>query len=211
MTATPSGVIVDDLVLAELERLAGVPDERGDVGAEEVLAVAEADDERAVAAGADDDAGLVGVHREQREGARRGRLTTARIASVRSLDSRSYARREQVGGDLGVGLGRELDAVGQQLGLERVEVLDDAVVDQRELAVLAAAVRVGVGSVGPPWVAQRVCPMPVARRRQRLGVELRDEVGQLAGLLAGRDAAAVDQRDAGRVVAAVLQPGAGPP
>ena len=73
-----------DLVLAELERLAGVPDEGGDVGAEEVLAVAEADDQRAVAAGADDHAGLVGVHGQQREGARRGRSTTWRIASVRS-------------------------------------------------------------------------------------------------------------------------------
>ena len=35
--------------------------------AEEVLALAQPDDERAVAAGADDDAGAVGVHREQGE------------------------------------------------------------------------------------------------------------------------------------------------
>ncbi len=42
-----------DLVLAELERLAGVLDERRDVGADEVLALAEPDDERGVAAGGD--------------------------------------------------------------------------------------------------------------------------------------------------------------
>ena len=77
-------MIVDDLVLAELEGLAGVLDEGGDVGAEEVLAVAEADDERGVAAGADDDAGLVGVHGEQREGALEAAHDRARIASVRS-------------------------------------------------------------------------------------------------------------------------------
>ena len=49
--------------------MARVADEGGDVGAEVVGVVAEADDERAVAAGADDDAGLVGVDREEREGA----------------------------------------------------------------------------------------------------------------------------------------------
>ena len=38
--------------------VAGVLDERGDVGAEEVLAVTETDDERRVAAGADDDVRL---------------------------------------------------------------------------------------------------------------------------------------------------------
>ena len=69
MTVAPSGVIVDDLVLAELQRVAGVADERRDVGAEEVLAVAEADDQRAVAAGADDDARGVRVDGQQGEGA----------------------------------------------------------------------------------------------------------------------------------------------
>ena len=56
-----------DLVLAQLDRVAGVRDEGGDVAGEEVLAVADADDERGVAAGADDDVGLAGVDRDQRE------------------------------------------------------------------------------------------------------------------------------------------------
>jgi hypothetical protein len=55
------------LVLAELDGVAGVPDERGDVRAEEVLAVSDADDERRVAARADDGVRDVGVHGEQRE------------------------------------------------------------------------------------------------------------------------------------------------
>ena len=59
----------DDLVLAEFHRAAGVVDEAGDVGAEEVLALAEAHDERGVAAGRDHHVGLVRVHGEQREGA----------------------------------------------------------------------------------------------------------------------------------------------
>ena len=54
VTSTPVAGDRDDLVLAELERLAGVLDERRDVGAEEVLAVAEPDDQRRVAARRDD-------------------------------------------------------------------------------------------------------------------------------------------------------------
>ena len=64
-----------------------------------------------------------------------------------------------------------------------------------------------LASVGPPWVAQRVCPMPVLDAGQRLGLDRRGEVGQLAGPLAGGDVVAVDQRHAGRVVPAVLEPG----
>ena len=45
---------LDDLVLAELDRLAGELDERRDVAAEEHLAVADADDQRRVAPGGDD-------------------------------------------------------------------------------------------------------------------------------------------------------------
>ena len=67
MTETDAGRDRDHLVLAELERLAGVRDERRDVGAEEVLALAEADDQRRVVPGADDDVGRVLVHGEQRE------------------------------------------------------------------------------------------------------------------------------------------------
>ena len=52
---------LDDLVLAELDGLAGELDERGDVAAEEHLAVADADDERRVAPRRDDDVGLLAV------------------------------------------------------------------------------------------------------------------------------------------------------
>ena len=61
MTEYAVGVIVTIWSWPSSSACAGVADERRDVGAEEVLAVAEADDERAVAPGADDDAGLVGV------------------------------------------------------------------------------------------------------------------------------------------------------
>ena len=69
MTRDAVGRDRDDLVLADRERVAGVLDEGGDVRAEEVLALAQADHERRVAAGADDEARVVLVHREQGEGA----------------------------------------------------------------------------------------------------------------------------------------------
>ncbi len=181
----------DDLVLRELERVARVADEGGDVGAEVVGVVAEADHERAVATRADDDAGLVGVDREQREGAlevgddgphRGGQVVLTLVGSG-----------DQVRDDLGVGLAREVDAVGEQALLQGVEVLDDAVVDEGELAVLATAVRVrvlvGRAAVrGPPRV-----PDAGRRRRERVCLELGHEVGELARLLAGLDVVAVEQ------------------
>ena len=64
-------------------------------------------------------------------------------------------------------------------------------------------------SVGPPWVAQRVCPMAVVPAAMpsagALGQRLL-QVGELAGLLLGQDDAVVDDRDAGGVISAVLQP-----
>ena len=76
--------MVDDLVLAELERLARVVDERGDIGGEEVLAHADADDERGVASRADDEVRLRAVDRQQGEGAFEPPADRAASASVRS-------------------------------------------------------------------------------------------------------------------------------
>ena len=60
-------------------------------------------------------------------------------------------------------------------------------------------------SFGRPWVAQRVWARPIAACGRPVG-DRRLEVGQLAGLLLDEQVAVVvDQRDAGRVVAAVLE------
>jgi hypothetical protein len=65
----------------------------------------------------------------------------------------------QVGDDFGVGLGDELMAVGGELLLERQIVLDDAVVDDDDLA-LAVAVRVGVLFGGTAMGGPTGVPMP---------------------------------------------------
>ena len=125
----------DGLVLTEFDGLAGVLDERGDVGAEEHLAVADADHQRGRAPGGDDGARLVGVGEHQREVAlqprqhrHHGADEVARGRAVVVLPG------HQVDGDLGVGVAGELDAGGLQLGAQRGEVLDDPVVDDGDLA-----------------------------------------------------------------------------
>ena len=141
----------DGLVLAELDGVAGVLDEGRDVGAEEHLAVADADHQRRGAPGRDDGARVVGVGEHQREVALEARQhrhhradEVARGRSVVVLPG------HQVHGDLGVGVAGELDAGGLQLGAQRGEVLDDPVVDDGDLA-RGVAVRVGV-AVGRPAV-----------------------------------------------------------
>ncbi len=151
MISTKSGRIVTIWSLPERDRAAGVLDEGGDVRAEEVLAVAESDHERGVAAGAHDDTGRILVQHEQGEGAVQPVDDAAEglgeVAGVLVLLA-DHDRR-----DLGVGVAVELDALRLELGLEVGEVLDDAVVDERQLAVVAemrVGVAVGGSTVGRP-------------------------------------------------------------
>ena len=111
---------------------------------------------------------------------------------------------DEVGDRLGVGLRGQRVAARLEAVAQLAEVLDDAVVDDRDLAG-AVAVRVGVEVVrasvgGPARVGE-------ADRRVRGPVgDGRLEVDQLAGaLLDEQVTGVVDERDAGRVVAAVLE------
>ena len=192
---------IRDVAVLEEDDLVGVGQDRRDVGGEEALAVAEPDDERHVLAGADQAIALADVHDHDREGP----LETAEgvadgigeIAVVRLLD--------EMGDRLGVGLaGQDMAARLEPLA-QIAEVLDDPVVDDRDLA---RAVTVGMGvevvrsAVGGPsrvGQADRGMRRPIGDR----GLE----IDQLAGpLLDEQVAGVVDERDAGRVVAAVLEP-----
>ena len=61
-------------------------------------------------------------------------------------------------------------------------------------------------SLGAPWVAQRVCPMPVVDAGSGCSASAFSRLASLPARLSEADRAVGDQRDAGRVVAAVLQP-----
>ena len=121
---------LDELVLVDRPRGPGVGDERGHVAGEEVLAVAEPDDERQVAPGADDEVGLVAVRDDENvravevgaDRAHRGR----EVAVVPLLD--------QVRDRFGVGLARERVAALLEPVAQLGEVLQRAVVDDGDRA-----------------------------------------------------------------------------
>ncbi len=197
---------LDDLVLAQLDRLAGERDEGGDVGGEEVLALAAPDHQRRVAARADDHVRGVGVHGDEGE-----RAVEAAADHPHGLGEVTVVGlAQQVGDDLGVGLrAQRVTALGElrpQLG----EVLDDAVVDDRDLrGVVQVGVGVGVRRSavgGPPGVADS----GGTAGERGLGERLL-EVGELSGPLVGGEAplpvgAKGLDGHTGGVVPPVLQP-----
>ena len=147
------------LVLAQLDGVAGVFDERRHIRADEHLTLADAEHQRRGPAGGDDRARLVGVGEHQREVAlqpgqhgEHGGREIARGVAVLVLPG------DQVHGDLGVGVAGELHTVGLQLTAQPGEVLDDPVVHDRDLARgVAVRVRVAVGRPavgGPTGMAQ---------------------------------------------------------
>ena len=111
---------------------------------------------------------------------------------------------DQVGDRFGVGLGRQRVAARLQPVAELAEVLDDPVVDDRDLAG-AVLVRMGVEVVRPAVGG----PAGVGEADGGVRGAIGDgglEVRQLAGpLLDEQVARVVDQRDARRIVAAVLE------
>ena len=110
-----SGVEHAQLMVVEVDDLVGVADEGGGVAGQEVLAVADADDQRAAEPGADDQPGLRAGHRREAVGALEQRQRLAHGLDQVAVEM----RRDQLGDDLGVGLAAERDALGLELLLER--------------------------------------------------------------------------------------------
>ena len=191
---------VGDVAVLQEDDLVGVGEDRRDVAREEALAVRQTHHQRHVLAAPDEPVALAAVHDRDGVGtlrqAERGADGIGEVAGVRLLD--------HVGERFGVGLRRQRVAARGEAVAQVTEVLDDPVVDDRDLA-RAVLVRVGVEVVGatvggPARVGQ-------ADRGVRRSIRDRDlEIGELAGLLLDEQVAAVvDERDPGRVIAAVLQ------
>jgi len=105
---------------------------------------------------------------------------------------------DEVGDDLGIGLARE--GVVLEFLLEFEVVLDDAVVDDRDLAsaiVVGMRIRIRRLPVGRPAGV----PEATTGRRRLWELELID----LAGLLVHGELAVLPKRDARRVVAAIFE------
>ncbi len=140
-------------------------DRRG-VARDEGLAIAEAHDQRHVHARADQPIGLASVHDRQRVGAveapQGGAHRVGKVAGVGILD--------EVCDRLRVGFGAEKVTFGLQHVAKRPEVLDDAVVDHRDLAGAVTVrmrieiVRAAVGGPAGVGEADAGVGRPVAER-----------------------------------------------
>ena len=173
---------------------------RGD----EVLAVAEADDERRGVLRHDQRARLLVAHHDERVAAAHLARARVRTAVVEVLARRRRAARSTRCAKISVSVSLENCAPRRdELGAQREVVLDDAVVDDADRADL---VRVAFSSDGRPCVAQRVWPMPTVPGAGS-ACQLLLEVAELAAAAhdARHRAVVVSTRDAGRVVAAILE------
>jgi len=205
----------DDLVVLDAEGGARLGQEGGNGRSDEVLVLAQADDQRALLARRHQGVRLLTMHGDERVVAPELPECLAhrvgQVAVVVALD--------QVADDLGVGLGGEFVALRLQVPAQLRVVLDDPVEDDVDLV---PAVPVGVGVLlGDPAVGR---PARVAKPGGGLPLGDRDRAGRVRGLSLDRlpqvgqvadgahavDAVIRDHRNAGRVIASVfelLQPG----
>ena len=182
------------------EHLARVLEDGRDIARDDGLALADADDERRVLACRDDRLRVVEMHDRER------------VRALEVLD-RSGDGCGQVAGEvaldemrdgLGVGLGAQDVPVGREVLSQLDVVLDDAVVHDRDLA---GAVDVRVGVLLARLAVRRPARVADAHATgDRRGVERLLEVDQFADAARDGQLSGVDDGDARRVVAAVLEP-----
>ena len=211
-----------DLVLVDLDGAVGVLDEGQDVGAQEVLPVPQADDQRGGAAGRDDNVRGLGAEHQQGEGAvqlggdsAHGDDQSARHFLVRAGQSSDRAlvrgrlglivgAGQQVDDHLGVGLRGEGLAVGDEGGTQGVRVLNDAVVNEGE-APVRAGMGVGVRDRRAPVGGPTGVSDARVRVDGRLRVEFLGEVDELAERATHVEAIRGRQGDTRRVVPAIFE------
>ena len=168
-------------------------------GGDEVrLAVAEPDHQRRTEPGADQHVGMGAKRDRQRE--RAAQLREHGLDRLLRRRPRFDLLRHQVRDDFRVRFAFELAPARNQRLAQRLEVLDDAVVDQRHFTG-----RVGVGIVrgrgavgGPPGVRDAHFPC------RRVAPKFALQVGELALGAAPDELAAMQRADAGAVIAAVF-------
>ena len=144
------------------------------------------------------------MHHEEREGTLESRHDVAQ--SRGQVGDPIVFTTDQEGCDLGVRLTDKRRSGDFELSLEFSKILDDPIVDQGQFPV-GRKVRVGV-AVGGPTVSR---PAGVADTghpiSQRLVLQIVEQHLQLSRALASAEVARlVDDRDARRIVASVLQP-----
>ena len=196
----------EDLVLPEVEDPGGHGQEARDVRGGVELVVADPDDERGAAARhVELVAALV---RDQKTEATGQYLREGKDGPVDRF-ARLDLLLDVVGDDLGIGLGGEGVTLGHEVRAQRVRVLDDPIVDHQDRSI-ARRERVGVLHVDPPvggpaGMADTDRPGREMTGRGRLPVHDRFELLDPPRDPTDEDVVIVDDRDAARIVSAVLQ------
>ena len=131
-----------DVAFLEEDEAARHRQQRRHVGGDEVLAVAQADDDRAALARKDDALGV--LLRDHGERIRAFELGDGRADRLEQVAGLLQVVVNAVRDHFGVGLGRELVAGGLQLVAQLFVVLDDAVVDERDAVPGDVRVRVAL-------------------------------------------------------------------
>ena len=136
------------VAVLEIAHRVGERRQRNRIGADEHRALAVADGERRALARADQKIVLAGKQERQRKGAAQPRQR--RFDRLDRGSAALHLLADQVRDHFGVGLGDEFGALGGQLAAQLDEILDDAVVHDRELF---GGVRMGV-VLGRPAVGR---------------------------------------------------------
>ena len=183
----------------EMHHALRVTHQRPRVGGDEHLVVADADDDGTAIARDDDGVGAFGIdHRESVGAADHGERGAHRI-----LERLLGRRGDQVGHDFRIGLRQKLHALRGEAGPQLRGVFDDAVVDDGEaLRTVGVRVRVPVARLA----VRRPAGVRDAGAALELGGQRVLELANATLALVDAEFVAPHQRDAGRIVAAVLQP-----
>ena len=198
----PLGGDRGQLAVVEVRDPRRVADQRGQVGGDEHLVVADADDQRAAVAGHHDPVGVRRVQHRQPVGA----LDPGQRLDHLALEGLGLRAADQVREHLGVGVGDQVDPGVRQPGPQGGSVVDDPVVHDGDVT-LGVDVRVRVDVVRRP-VGRPAGVADADLAGEPLGQVL-SQVTHPAGLLRHPQRAPLaraEHGDARRVVAAVLQP-----
>ena len=170
------------------------------IGAEEHLPVAMTDGERRAHAGAEHEIVLAFEDDRQSEG------TFEALEHIRHRFARRCAARPLPGDELsnhfGVGVGRKLDILLEELVLQPLKILGYPVVNDNHIA---GDMRMGVDLVGgavgrPAGVAE------TGRAGKMIAIHLRLQIGQLAWRPDALDSAILENGDPRRIVTAIFKP-----
>ncbi|MDF9863451.1 hypothetical protein M2437_002433 [Methylorubrum pseudosasae] len=188
------------ITLFEIGDLIGEGRERERVRSEIGLALPEADGQRRAVAGADQEIVLAREQEGQGEGAVQARQR--RLDGSHRPEPLLHQVADELRHDLGVGLALEARARCFEFALQLAEILDDAVMDHRQPL---GGVRVGIGLVGASVRGPAGMADADRARKRRLG-QLELQVRELALGPAAVEPAVIQGGDAGRIVAAILEP-----